>query len=397
MRGIVAELNGKYAIVLAQDGSFRKIKAATHMTVGREVELNRPAGNVKVARLLTKVASIAAAALFILGFGYGAYSYTVPYSYVNVDINPSIELTANVYDIIIKTEALNDDGKKLLNNSRLKNIRFEAGVSQLLRIAIEQGYLTADTVNINTNEMEAVIDDQMVGSNTTSGNSENAINNAVIFTVSSADGVKSGVLKKELIAIASKELDKGNVNTEVLIAEASIKQRDDARKLGVTPGKLALIEDAIEGEPELKLEELKKAAVKDLIQKAKDKKAGEDKLKAAKEKEKDSSIGNSDKNTIDHKGVAAQVDEDMKHKQTIDLEQQSKQLADSNKKKEDTKKEEKKDELLEQMKDRKQEQNEVQQKEKQTPLNEGKIKKQNEGQGAAQKDKKGTSQQKKRN
>lgn len=288
MRGIVAELNGKYAIILTQDGSFKKIKTAAYMTVGSEIDLNQPAGNFKVTRLITKVSSIAAAALLALGIGYGAYSYTVPYSYVDVDINPSIELTANVYDRIIKVEALNNDGIKLLNSRSLKNVRLEEGVSQLLNIAVEQGYLKAEPV----------------------------IENAVLFTVSSTDGNKSGELKRELTDAASKELDRGNIKSEVLVGEASVKQRDDARKLGVTPGKLALIEDAMGDDPELKLEELKKAAVKDLVKKVRDKKAAEEKEKAAERKEKDIGTVISGKNTIEQNNETAQDDQGVKQEQT---------------------------------------------------------------------------------
>ena len=326
MRGIVAELNGKYAIILARDGSFRKIKATAHMAAGSEIDLNQPTGNTKAARLMTKVASIAAAALFVLGIGYGAYSYTLPYSYVDVDINPSIELTVNVYDRIIKAEALNNDGKKVLGNSSLKNTRLEAGVSQLLNIAVEQGYLKARTVTPDV-EKNNTADDSQAGSGTTATSEEGVIiENAVLFTVSSEDAVKSGKLKKGLTGAASKELEKGGVDSELLVGEASIEQRNDARKFGVTPGKLALIEDAMEAEPELKLEELKKTPVKDLIKKAKDKKDEEDKQKAAKDKAakdkgEDNSTGKSGLGAIDRNNESAPDNQGVKQEQTINREQ----------------------------------------------------------------------------
>ena len=324
MRGIVAEVNSKYAIILAQDGSFRKIKAAAHMTVGSEIDFNQPAGNVKAARLMTKVSAIAAAALFVIGIGYGAYSYAMPYSYIDVDINPSIELTTNIYDRIIKAEALNDDGKKLLNNSNLKNARLDSGVSQLLNAAVEQGYLK--------NGIEIPIVDE----------NEDDIENAVIFTVSSEDGRKSGELKKELTAIATREFEKGSVDSEVLVGEASVKQRDDARKLGVTPGKLALIDGVMEAEPELKIEELKKAAVKDLIKKANNKRVEEEKQKtedekqkaevekqkAAKEVERENSSGKNNGNKTGLNNGTDQMDQSVSQERTTVLEQLPEQESD---------------------------------------------------------------------
>jgi hypothetical protein len=283
MRGIVAEVNGKKVVILAQDGTFRKIRASANMTIGSEVDLNQPAANTKVISLVTRVSSIAAAALFAVGVSYGAYCYTLPYSYVDVDINPSVELTANFYDRIIKVEALNEDAKKLLTGYNLKNSSLGDGVSQLLNIAVEQGYLKADSVmgddNRNTtpgavqtgNDNKAEVqDDPSTG--TVAGN-------AVLLTVSSTDAVKSAKLKKKIVKKASEELDRSDINSNVLACEASVQQRDDARAMGVTPGKLALIEDAMEDQPELKLEELKKSAVTDLVKKAKTKKAEDNKAR----------------------------------------------------------------------------------------------------------------------
>ena len=324
MRGIVAEINSKNAIILAQDGSFRKIKAAAHMTVGSEIDFNQPAGNVKITRLMTRVSAIAAAALFVIGIGYGAYSYAMPYSYIDVDINPSIELTTNIYDRIIKAEALNDDGKKLLSNSNLKNTRLDRGVTQLLNAAVEQGYLK------NGIEVPGVDEN------------EDVIENAVIFTVSSEDGRKSGELKKELTAVATREFEKGSVDSEVLVGEASVKQRDDARKLGVTPGKLALIDGVMEAEPELKIEELKKAAVKDLIKKANDKKvekekqkaedekqkAEDEKQRAAKEVERENSSSKNNGNKTGLKNGTDQMDQSVSMERTTVLEKLPEQESD---------------------------------------------------------------------
>lgn len=315
MRGIVAEVNGKHAIILAQDGTFRKVKAAKHWAVGSEIDLSQPAGNVKVTGLVTKVSSIAAAAVLVLGIGYGAYSYAMPYSYVDLDINPSVELTANVYDRIIRVEALNDDGKKLLSSRSLKNTKLQAGITQLLHVAVEQGYLNA-------------------GSGTAPDNSGSATGNAVLFTVSSTDGKKSEELKKELTDTASKELDKGSVKSEVLSGEASVQQRNEAKKFGVTPGKLALIEDAIEDEPELKLEDLKKAAVKDLIKKARDKKSTKEDQQGNDGKGKKNSSVESDKGDSRQENEADQMNQDsqgIQQEQTSVMGQRFRQQDDSDK------------------------------------------------------------------
>ena len=277
MKGIIAEINKKYAIVLTQDGSFKKIRTGPGMVVGAEIDFDQPSGRVKAARLAAKVSSIAAAALFILGLGYGTYSYTVPYSYVDIDINPSVELTANIFDKIIKAEALDEDGEALLSSGGLKNTELKAGVSILLNEAARQGYLNTEASGENT----------------------------VLLTVTSKDEGKSLKLKEEVKEAAVSELQKNEIKSEVLVAEASIKQKNEAKKYGITPGRLALIEEAAEDEDGRSLDELKGATVRELIDKASKKKAEkekEEKEKAKEEAAKEKAEKEKDKKTGENGG-----------------------------------------------------------------------------------------------
>lgn len=270
MKGIIAQIEGKYAVVLAQDGSFRKVRAKSYMETGIEIDMDQPAGKLQNTRLAMKVTSIAAAALLTLGAGYGAYSYAMPYSYVHLDINPSIELTANVYDRIIKAEALNEDGRKLLEGSSLRYSRVETGVSDLLGTAIEKGYLTEAGPQMGNATTGAAISANTPGKDTDAAGTEEqpqVLDNAVLVTVSSNNPQRSGNLKKKIMDAASRELDTDKVESEILVGEASMEQRNEARELGVTPGKLALIEDAMEDEPEFQLDDLKKDSVKELLKK----------------------------------------------------------------------------------------------------------------------------------
>lgn len=274
MKGIIAQIEGKYAVVLAQDGSFRKVRAKPYMETGIEIDMDQPAGKLQNTRLVMKVTSIAAAALLTLGAGYGAYSYAMPYSYVHLDINPSVELTANVYDRIIKAEALNEDGRKLLEGSSLKFSRIETCVSDLLDIAVEKGYLTEDEPKIGNATTGTAVSASTPGKDTDAAETEEQpweLDNAVLVTVSSNSPQKSGNLKKKIMDVASRELDTDKVESEILVGEASMEQRNEARELGITPGKLALIENAMEDEPEFQLDDLKKDSVKELLKKIQEK------------------------------------------------------------------------------------------------------------------------------
>ncbi len=67
-----------------------------------------------------KIASIMAMfAVFILGS-----VYLIPVSYISIDINPSIELSLNAFNVVIKADASNADGEDILNAVSLINLNY---------------------------------------------------------------------------------------------------------------------------------------------------------------------------------------------------------------------------------------------------------------------------------
>ena len=234
MKGIIVDKKSRYAVVLTGDGSFVKIHNKAAFKIGYEVEFVKP---YQLERsLLAKVSSIAAVFLFTLGLSYGVYSYSTPYSYVDIDINPSIELTANIYDIIIKTETFNEDGEKLLQKHKLNFKKLDAGIAELVGSAIEQGYLKAEAEN------------------------------AVLLTIASKDEQKEGKLEKNMQQAAIKALGEGKVDSDIISQQVSAQKHDSAKDKGVSPGKYNLIEKARAANPELKLEELEKSSVKEIME-----------------------------------------------------------------------------------------------------------------------------------
>ena len=235
MKGIIVDKKGRYAVVLTGNGSFIKIKNKVDYKIGYEVEFKQK--NFVDTRLLRKISAVAAVSLFTLGLSYGAYSYTLPYSYVDVDINPSIELTANVFDVIIKTETFNEDGKQLLAKNNIKFKTLDAGISELMDSAIQQGYLKEDA------------------------------DNTVLLTITSKNDDKSEKLKESLESSTSKTLSKGNIKSSVLLQESTTQKHDEAKDKdkNISPGKMSLIEKAMKDEPQLKLDELKDASLKDIM------------------------------------------------------------------------------------------------------------------------------------
>lgn len=328
MRGIVMEITGKYAVILTEDGQFRKIKAQPGMTVGAETDTGRLQKALAGWKPMYRIASVAASLLVVLGIGI--FSYNMPYSYVDFDINPSIGLTANIYDRIIGVEALNEDGSRLIGDKNLRNMRLEDGVMMLISSAVEQGYLiesAAGPEGMVPGDVPGARDevseqdgdparkdtgprspadsrqpedgaketeggksgpgDPADGSRKPAGNTGKKpekpavgakLQNAVMLTVSSNSTKKAEALKKKMEDTAARELSKDNVNSKLLVGGTSVKQREAAHKLGVTPGRLALIEEVLDHFPWADFEKIKNTPVKDLL-----KMVGEKEKQAGKE------------------------------------------------------------------------------------------------------------------
>jgi hypothetical protein len=238
VKAVVVDIKGKYAVVLDKQGCFKKIRNSGQLRVGYEIEI--PRRSFASFGKLTKVASVAAVFVTILGLSYGVHSYRIPYSYVNVDINPSIEITTNIFDRIIKVEGLNEDGRKLVEAGAYVNKRIESGVELVLEAAVKEGYIRQESYN------------------------------TVIFTVSSRDEVKVDGIQKSLKDTVSQELEAAGAETEVLIEKVEPEKRAEAERQGVSPGKLNLINKLLEVNPEVEVGDLKEKTVKEIMESIKE-------------------------------------------------------------------------------------------------------------------------------
>ncbi len=78
---------------------------------------------------------------FVLG---GWYYWEKPVSYVSVDVNPSIELTLNGMNYVVRAESRNKDGERVLRHLQLKGKSYLKAVELLLESKAMQRYLTDD-------------------------------------------------------------------------------------------------------------------------------------------------------------------------------------------------------------------------------------------------------------
>ena len=64
-----------------------------------------------------RIAAIAACLALVACLIGGAVDFLRPVAYVGIEVNPSVELTLNRFDIVVGTHALNDDGQRALDGA----------------------------------------------------------------------------------------------------------------------------------------------------------------------------------------------------------------------------------------------------------------------------------------
>lgn len=237
-KGLVLEVKDGYAILADSKGRFIRIKNKGGLQVGSEYE-TRGIFEMK-KQIVTAVASLF---LFSCIGGYG-YTYASPKAYVALDINPSVKLTTNMYDKVIKIETLNEDAKIITKDLKIKNKDIEEALKLLVASATENGYIAKDSDNAimvtATSEDEAVTEEIL-------NNAEEAINEEL-----------------EIEEVEDAEIIKENINQE---------RFDVAERLGISPGKMNLLDKLKVESPDINVDEYAEKSVKEIMQKINEEKA----------------------------------------------------------------------------------------------------------------------------
>lgn len=196
--------------------------------------------------------ALAVVAVSSLGGGVYAHAKTTPVAYVSLDINPSVELGVNTFNEVVSAEAYNEDGEKVLEGTNLISTDIDVAVSTVVSNAISDGYIKEDDT--------AAID--KLADTTTSA--------AVEITISTDKDNVAAELEEALKDAVDKTLEENDADATVETDNVALARRDEARELGITPGKLNLIQKLQALDPNIKVEEYKDSSVKDIQKKAKE-------------------------------------------------------------------------------------------------------------------------------
>ena len=229
-------------IILSVDSSTRKrieksIKRKTGYYNKNNIIIEK-INNILREIFMKKKIALALAACAILSSGGGVYAYAkTPVAYVSMDINPSVELGVNAFDKVVSVEAYNDDGKKIIEGTDLRNYHIDNAISTLVSHAISEGYIKED-------------------------------GSSAIEITTSTDKEKVAIkLDESLKEVAHKTLNNNDVEADIETENVALARRDEARKLGITPGKLNLIQKLQELDSTITVEDYKDSSVKDIQKK----------------------------------------------------------------------------------------------------------------------------------
>lgn len=249
MKGIIAEIRGNHMIVIAKNGDFNRCKKLPNCDIGDEI--NIPERNM--TSIYKNLSAVAASFLILIMLSSGVYAYYTPYSYVSVDINPSLELYVNRFDKVIGVHAFNEEAVQIIEASNgMKNKNVDAALEQILNKAEEAGYLDKDGEN------------------------------NVMIVVSSKNAKEEAALIDKMGKTSSAVLSNISSNYEVILEKTKVESYKKAKEQNISPGKVMLANRFKEAKPELNEEEIKhmplKQAIKQ-IEKEEDKDKDKDKDK----------------------------------------------------------------------------------------------------------------------
>ena len=194
-------------------------------------------------QVMKKYAVAAVMAVMLIGGGAGAYGYyKVPVSYLSLDVNPSVELGVSMSGDVVEVEGINEDGKTVLEGVDVVGTNVEEAVQTIVESASEKDFIEADGSSVVS-----------ITSETNSDSTSDELTNAA------EDGV-------------TQALENENKVAEIIKSKIALDRRDEAKELGISPGKLNLIQKLQKLDSTVTVDQYKDAKVKEIMKAIKAKK-----------------------------------------------------------------------------------------------------------------------------
>ncbi|GAA0084002.1 hypothetical protein UT300007_04410 [Clostridium sp. CTA-7] len=248
---LVVEASDNYIVTLDNKGKFKKNKNKMNLKIGDEY---KKSNGISMKKGIVFATSLA----LLLGMGGFGYSYATPTDYLTLDINPSIKITTNRYNKVLDVESLNSDGEAISKDLKVKNKNVKDAIKLLVESATQNGYIGKDDENA---VMLASTSDEVLDK--------------------AEAGVEEGLKEEEI------------KNTEVIKENINKERFEEAERLGISPGKVNLIQKLQEVSPDVTLDEYANAPVKDIMKKIKEQRVMNNEENNSQEKEEKKKEDNS--------------------------------------------------------------------------------------------------------
>lgn len=299
------EVNNSTMVIMTKNGEFKKVKKPNYaVQIGMEYTVTKDKKDYSIMDLFSRRLAVAILTIVLILPGTFGYAYFKPAGYVNVDINPSLEITINMFNRVIDVKALNTDGE-IVKGSGLKinNDKLVDGIESIVEKAEELGYIKTEKES------------------------------HILITVT--DSKKA---EEEVKSIKEDLKDKGYITISILSADN--EEHEEASSKGISTAEI-ILDKMIESDEELDDDIVKsiskfKKLEKKLEEKEKDKK---DKEEIKESDDKDSSDESSDDEMEKDAKDKDEKDKDEKDKKnkddsnegdTEEIKDKSKNNTDSN-------------------------------------------------------------------
>ncbi len=181
--------------------------------------------------------AIAACLILVIGLMSGSFygNNIAVDSVIDIDVNPSIELSTNKQEKVVKVTAINEDAIEILDGMDLKNTDLKVAVNAIIGSMVKKGYF-------------------------------DRLDNEILVTVQNKDEAKAEKLHKKLAVNIDETLKSYNVEASVInqTVNDSKSAEEVAKEYNISVGKANFIQNLVSKDNSLKVEDLAKMTIREL-------------------------------------------------------------------------------------------------------------------------------------
>jgi len=141
-KGVIVQIDSDMAYILKNDGSFIECPRDAHWRVGDVITLP----GLKIRNW--KKALISFAAVFIMLISSTAVLYYIPTTYIEISVNPSIQLILNRFDRVLNASGLNAEGLTVLQGVSYNNLTLNETSARIFNRLENNGLLRSGTIQL---------------------------------------------------------------------------------------------------------------------------------------------------------------------------------------------------------------------------------------------------------